>query len=144
MHYRGHLYRHHMIYPCQRCKEIFQNQEEVGRHLKEVIGCGLRNIEVGDGITNEIVEQLKCKKSSYRGESEGEKWQRIYVLLFPSSEIPSPCKLCPWGFAQHVPSQLIPYIQILNNPMTQRSWKSTKNTAAENSLAQCEPRSSRL
>ena len=47
-----------MIYPCQRCKEIFKSQEAVGLHLKEVKGCELRDIEIGDGITNEIKRKL--------------------------------------------------------------------------------------
>ncbi|KAK0120331.1 hypothetical protein ONS95_011737 [Cadophora gregata] len=66
---KGHLYRHHMIYPCQRCKEVFESQEAVGLHLTRVQGCDLQDVQIGDGVTNEIVEQLKSKKKSHRGET---------------------------------------------------------------------------
>ena len=90
--YRGHLYRHHMIYPCQRCKEVFRSQEAVRLHLTRTQGCELRDVQIGDGITNEIVEQLKCKKKTHRGETEEDRWQKIYALLFPGASLPSPCK----------------------------------------------------
>ncbi len=81
-----------MIHPCQRCKEIFKSQEEVGLHLKEVKGCELRDIELSDGITNEIVERLKSKKTTHRDETEEDRWRKMYTLLFPSGIVPSPCK----------------------------------------------------
>lgn len=81
-----------MIYPCQRCKILFRNQEEVSSHLKEVKGCELREMEIGDGVTNEIVEQLKSKKKAHRDETEEDRWHKIYKLLFPECPGPSPCE----------------------------------------------------
>ncbi|KAF8858161.1 hypothetical protein BDZ45DRAFT_743595 [Acephala macrosclerotiorum] len=62
---KGHLYRHHRIFPCQRCKELFKDQDAVNLHLKEPKGCELRDVEHADG-------------------------KDIYKLLFPNEMIPNP------------------------------------------------------
>ena len=82
-----------MVYPCQRCKEIFKSQEEVSLHLKKVEACELRDIEISDGITIEIVERLKSRKKEHQDETREYKWRKVYELLFPGSTVPSPCKL---------------------------------------------------
>ncbi|KAF7870262.1 hypothetical protein EAF04_004010 [Stromatinia cepivora] len=56
---KGHLYRHHRIYQCQRCKRLFSNQQEVNDHLKQEDACELSKDVQEDGITNEIVEKLR-------------------------------------------------------------------------------------
>ena len=82
-----------MIYPYQRCKEIFESPEEVSLHLKKVKGCELQDIDIGDGITSEILKQLKNKKKAHRDETEEDRWRKIYMLLFSSGLVPSPCRL---------------------------------------------------
>jgi len=84
-----------MIYPCQRCKAVFKSQEDVGLHLTRIQGCELREAHIGDGVTNEMVEQLKSKKKSHRGETEEDRWQKIYQLLFPGASDLSPCEFTP-------------------------------------------------
>jgi hypothetical protein len=90
---RGHLYRHHRIFPCQRCKTLFNDQQEVNDHLKEPKGCELLEVVQHDGITNEIVEKLRSKKKAHRDQSEEDRWKEIYQILFPGEMVPSPCKL---------------------------------------------------
>ena len=82
-----------MIYPCQRCKEVFKSQEAVGLYLTRIQSCELRDVHIGDGVTHEIAEQLKSKKKSHRGETEEDRWQKIYQLLFHEALAPSPCEL---------------------------------------------------
>ena len=87
---RGHLYRHHRIFPCQRCKQLFKNQDEVNKHLRESTPCKLSDDDHPDGVTADIVEKLRSKKTAQR--KEVERWQDIYKLLFPNEMVPSPCK----------------------------------------------------
>jgi hypothetical protein len=45
-----------------------------------------------EGITDRLKEQLQCRKKLYPGQTEAEKWQQMYRLLFPNEIVPSPCK----------------------------------------------------
>jgi hypothetical protein len=89
---REHLYKHHRIFPCQRCKVLFQNQQEVNQHLKEPKACELVKIDQADGVTSEMVERLRCKKKTHKGQTEEERWEEIYNLLFADEIAPSPCR----------------------------------------------------
>jgi hypothetical protein len=92
MDYRSHLYRHHRIFPCQRCKELFEDQDQVSEHLKEANACELSYTLQADGVTSEIVERLRSRKRTHKDQTVVEKWQDIYKLLFPNEIVPSPCK----------------------------------------------------
>jgi hypothetical protein len=88
--YRGHLYRHHRIFPCRRCKELFKDQDAVNSHLEQSEGCELRAVGVADGVTADVVDKLRNKKTGQR--TEAQRWEDIYRLLFPGALVPSPCK----------------------------------------------------
>ncbi|KAH7395553.1 hypothetical protein BKA64DRAFT_61306 [Cadophora sp. MPI-SDFR-AT-0126] len=87
---RGHLYRHHRIFPCQRCNVLFKDADGVSMHLKEPKGCEPNNFEQADGITSELYEKLRSKKKLQRDQTEVDRWKEIYKLLFPNEIIPSP------------------------------------------------------
>lgn len=44
-----------------------------------------------DGIDEDTWRKIK-KKSKYKTQSESERWADIYRTLFPSADVPSPCK----------------------------------------------------
>jgi ATP-dependent helicase/DNAse subunit B len=90
--HRGHLYRHHRIFPCQRCKALFKDQEAVNSHLIQPKGCELKDIQHADGVTAETVEKLRSKKKAQQDQTDTERWKDIYKLLFPNEIVPSPCK----------------------------------------------------
>ena len=92
---RGHLYRHHSIFPCPRCKVLFKDQDAVNRHVIQPKSCEVRDIEHADGVTMEIVAKLRSKKKTQQGHTEADRWKHIYRLLFPNEMIPSPCKFPP-------------------------------------------------
>ncbi|KAH9210188.1 hypothetical protein DL95DRAFT_413234 [Leptodontidium sp. 2 PMI_412] len=87
---KGHLYRHHRIFPCQRCKALFKDQDAVNLHLMEQDVCERRDVEHVDGVTTEIFEKLRSKKKTQRDQTEADRWKDIYKLLFPNEMIPSP------------------------------------------------------
>jgi hypothetical protein len=64
----------------------------VNDHLNEPKSCELLKIMHHDGITNEIMDKLRCKKKAYRDQSEADRWKDIYRVLFPGENAPSPCK----------------------------------------------------
>jgi hypothetical protein len=91
--FRGHLYRYHRIFQCPRCKEPFKYQEALERHFLEVKSCELNLVEPIEGITDNVEKRLRSRKKTHRDQSEFERWQEIYRILFPTEEVPSPCKL---------------------------------------------------
>ena len=93
---REHLYRKHQIYQCPRCKDTFKNQESLDVHLHSSEWCERVDSEVQvEGITAQIERRLRSKKKAYREQSDVDRWKEIYRILFPGSEVPSPCKLIP-------------------------------------------------
>ena len=66
------MYRHHRIFPCQRCKALFKDQDALNLHLMQQDFCELRDIEHSDGITTEIVEKLRSKKKAQKDQSKEE------------------------------------------------------------------------
>ncbi|KAE9363847.1 hypothetical protein N431DRAFT_356502 [Stipitochalara longipes BDJ] len=86
---KEHLYRQHSIFPCQRCKLLFEDQAAVDLHLREPQPCQLQDINHVDGITVDIVLKLKSKKKK-PNQTEAERWKDIYRLLFPNDIIPDP------------------------------------------------------
>jgi hypothetical protein len=64
-------------------------------HFTAPEGCDVRasNPELPvEGITDRLQKQLQCRKKLYAGQTEAERWQQVYQLLFPNEIVPSPCK----------------------------------------------------
>ncbi|PMD42982.1 hypothetical protein L207DRAFT_526205 [Hyaloscypha variabilis F] len=90
---KAHLYTYHSINQCERCKDLFGTVKELEAHTIAEPGCPSRTAYPVDGITRKIKEQLQCRKKAYPGQTESERWVRIYEILFnPMSNevIPSP------------------------------------------------------
>jgi hypothetical protein len=101
---------------------LFQDQQEVNQHLKEPKGCELVEIDQADGLTGEIVERLRSRKKAYKGQTEEERWEEIYKLLFPDEITPSPC-----GSPLFHPSILIFYHQITRHMSSSQASEHTNN-----------------
>jgi hypothetical protein len=91
---REHLYRCHMAPPlCQRCKATFKNREDLDIHMRELIACEYKATDLPEGITPIQMQTLKSRKRVKRSQSERERWEEIYRILFPEAiELPHPCK----------------------------------------------------
>jgi hypothetical protein len=91
--YRAHLYKYHTIYQCQRCKRLFNSDDELDSHIMEVESCTAITAPHVDGITKKIKEKLQCKRKAYPAQTEAARWKQIYQILFPEDEeVPDPCK----------------------------------------------------
>ncbi|KAH8747438.1 hypothetical protein F5882DRAFT_265966, partial [Hyaloscypha sp. PMI_1271] len=88
--FRGHLYRYHRIFQCLRCKVLQTNEDELKKHVLEVKGCEVKEGRPVEGITSDIEKQLKSRKKTHRNQTEAERWQEMYRILFPMEEVPSP------------------------------------------------------
>jgi hypothetical protein len=61
-------------------------------HFTAPEGCDVRAELPVEGITDKLQKQLQCRKKLYAGQTEAERWQQVYQLLFPNEIVPSPCK----------------------------------------------------
>lgn len=91
--FRGHLYRYHLIHQCQRCKGLFDSEEELDSHIETSDRCDAILAPPVDGITRKMKAVLQSKRKAFPGQTEAERWKQIYQLLFPDDEeVPDPCK----------------------------------------------------
>lgn len=87
---KAHLYRHHRIYQCQRCKDLFPSQNVLSEHILALQGCPPNRVNLVEGLTADIEKKLRSRKKSHPSQTEAERWIEIYQILFPTSTPPSP------------------------------------------------------
>jgi hypothetical protein len=94
---RAHLYRRHRLYQCDRCYEPFRSAELLTEHHRQRRRCKRRrepHIDPSYGFKKAQEDELKSRKR-YSKMSEVEKWETIYMILFPTenpNQIPPACK----------------------------------------------------
>ena len=89
------MYRHHRVHQCQRCKDVFNSQDDLDTHVEAIQACEVKPDQAVDGITNKIKERLQSRKKAYPGQTEANRWGEVYQVLFPNEEVPSPCNRHP-------------------------------------------------
>ena len=89
---RQHLFRCHRIFQCERCNELFRDEQELEKHFMAVKACELQPPVPADGITEAVDKRLRSRKKTHREQSADERWKEIYGILFPNQIVPSPCK----------------------------------------------------
>ncbi|CAG8955158.1 hypothetical protein HYFRA_00007174 [Hymenoscyphus fraxineus] len=87
---KGHLYRYHRISQCPRCKTLHAGPDDLEQHTLAVKSCELNHEPPAEGITDSIEKKLKSRKKAHRAQSQAERWQELYRILFPGEEVPSP------------------------------------------------------
>ncbi|KAH8599425.1 hypothetical protein B0O99DRAFT_613860 [Bisporella sp. PMI_857] len=88
---KEHLYRcHRAAIHCNRCWQIFSDQQQLNNHLRAVDMCSLQPENPPDGITPEIESKLRSRKKINPKDTEENRWNEIYKLLFPQEAVPSP------------------------------------------------------
>ncbi|KAH8751437.1 hypothetical protein BGZ57DRAFT_735818, partial [Hyaloscypha finlandica] len=88
---KGHLYKYHTIYQCQRCKSLLKSDAELNSHIETSKDCHPTIAPPVDGITRNIKVVLQCKRKAFPGQTEAERWKKIYTILFPDDEeVPDP------------------------------------------------------
>ena len=67
----------------------------LNEHLMTTVVClvDLSNApQEREGIVPELRERLQSRKKTHPSQTPEDKWKEIYRLLFPTDEVPSPCK----------------------------------------------------
>jgi hypothetical protein len=55
--------------------------------------CEVKMGEPVDGITRKMKDQIQCRRKPHPGQTDAEKWEQIYKILFPNEVVPDPCML---------------------------------------------------
>ncbi|KAF2466340.1 uncharacterized protein BDR25DRAFT_317733 [Lindgomyces ingoldianus] len=91
---KEHIYRRHaMPIHCPRCYCTFKTESDLRGHQRALEGCTVQEAKGYDGYDKEQEKKLKSKKRCISGKTEEDKWNDIYMILFPEahpSAIPSP------------------------------------------------------
>ncbi|KAI1819198.1 hypothetical protein F4861DRAFT_547082 [Xylaria intraflava] len=92
---KEHLYRVHLLpkHRCPRCNLCFDGDKELQEHLRADERCEKSDVAPEEGIDQDTERKLRERKKHKSGQTETQRWNDIYVLLFPGVErnaIPSP------------------------------------------------------
>ncbi|KAI0102393.1 hypothetical protein GGR51DRAFT_562565 [Nemania sp. FL0031] len=92
---KEHLYRVHLLpkHNCPRCNLCFENDKELQVHLRADEPCKKSSIAPEEGIDQDTERKLRERKRHNSGQTETQRWNDIYLLLFPGADrnaIPSP------------------------------------------------------
>ncbi|KAI0435864.1 hypothetical protein F4803DRAFT_275905 [Xylaria telfairii] len=92
---KEHLYRVHLLpkHNCPRCNSCFENDKELQVHLRADEPCKKSNVAPEEGIDQDTERKLRERKRHNSGQTETQRWNDIYLLLFPGVDrnaIPSP------------------------------------------------------
>ncbi|TRX88380.1 hypothetical protein FHL15_010756 [Xylaria flabelliformis] len=92
---KEHLYRVHLLpkHNCPRCNLCFENDKELQVHLRADEPCKKSNVAPEEGIDQDTERKLRERKRHNSGQTETQRWNDIYLLLFPGADrnaIPSP------------------------------------------------------
>ncbi|KAH6970734.1 hypothetical protein BKA56DRAFT_596823 [Ilyonectria sp. MPI-CAGE-AT-0026] len=91
---KEHVYRSHALpIACPICHETFENDRLKDDHLKRPERCEFREQPPIEGMDTTQKEQLRTRKQSHKSKTEAEKWNDMYLILFPRADpisLPSP------------------------------------------------------
>ncbi|KAI1311748.1 hypothetical protein F5Y03DRAFT_410012 [Xylaria venustula] len=92
---KEHLYRVHLLpkHNCPRCQSRFGDDKELQAHLRADDPCKKSHVVPEEGIDQDTERKLRQRKKPNSGQTEIQRWNDIYLLLFPQADrnaIPSP------------------------------------------------------
>ena len=93
---KAHIYKSHLRprFYCPRCCKIFTDSSTRDGHIRDISSdpCEAKPGIILDGITDaqEALLRKKTKRKSSATDSETEKWNEIWHVIFPGEEPPSP------------------------------------------------------
>ncbi|KAI0390003.1 hypothetical protein F5Y17DRAFT_469241 [Xylariaceae sp. FL0594] len=92
---KEHLYRVHLLpkYKCPRCNLGCKSDKELEDHLRADEPCRKSSLVREEGIDPEMEKKLRERKKHNSGETSGQQWIKIYLILFPAANldaIPNP------------------------------------------------------
>ncbi|CZR68082.1 uncharacterized protein PAC_17981 [Phialocephala subalpina] len=84
---KAHLYQYHLIEQCSRCKSVFESEAALEAHSMSEERCEPKIDEHLDGMTRKMKDQIQCRRKPHPGQTDEEKWQHIYKILFPDGTV---------------------------------------------------------
>lgn len=97
---KEHLYRCHTIgkHTCSRCLKKCKSASELLAHQRASVPCETRTDAFPEGTMMPSQEEaLRIKKRVPPNTTEEQRWNEVYLVLFPeeTGALPSPCKFLP-------------------------------------------------
>jgi hypothetical protein len=67
------------------------NQNILDEHILAPEGCIPNRINREEGISADIEKRLRSRKKTYPNQTEADRWEEIYRMLFSTGIVPNPC-----------------------------------------------------
>ena len=126
---------------CARCALRFDTDASLKEHQRRPEGCEVREEGPKEGFDKEQEKRLKSRKRPPIGQTEIEKWNAVYLILFPEDEqIPSPCKAGPLAIVVQMANEIQfmtttrSLLKRAGNLQSRMSSQNSKNTLGASSL----------
>lgn len=126
---------------CARCALKFDTDTSLKEHQRRPEGCEVREEGPKEGFDKEQEKRLRSRKRPPIGQTEIEKWNAVYLILFPEDDkIPSPCKTSPLVMAVQMTNEIQfmtttrSLLKRAGNPQSRMSLQNSKNTPGASSL----------
>ncbi|KAM7203143.1 hypothetical protein V8F20_004085 [Naviculisporaceae sp. PSN 640] len=92
---KEHVYRKHALpVRCPRCHQVFDTELQKDDHISQEERCAqTEDTSPPEGIDADKAKLLRSRKGKNKEASEVEKWNEMYMILFPeadSANLPSP------------------------------------------------------
>ncbi|KAH8717068.1 hypothetical protein GQ44DRAFT_762312 [Phaeosphaeriaceae sp. PMI808] len=83
---KEHLHRDHtMPIHCRRCYVIFEHEAQLAEHSQSTESCVKQDPIPMEGFDQNQGKLLRSRKLMFRAKSDEEKWNIIYLILFPDT-----------------------------------------------------------
>lgn len=95
---REHLYRCHTIgkHTCSRCLKRCKSSVDLLAHQRAEVSCDTRTDAFPEGTMLPCQEEsLRVKRRVPPNTTEEQRWNEVYMVLFPDASVeslPTPCK----------------------------------------------------
>lgn len=95
---KEHLYRCHTIgkHTCSRCLNKYKSAAELLAHQRAAVSCETRTDAFSEGTMFPSQEEaLRVKKRVPPNTTEEQRWNEVYMVVFPEEQadaLPTPCK----------------------------------------------------
>jgi hypothetical protein len=77
---------------CPRCSLRFRDQQGLKTHLRSKAVCDYVVGQPVEGFELDVEEKIRSRRKTAADQTDAERWEEIYRLLFPGESVPLPCK----------------------------------------------------
>jgi len=77
---------------CERCEAVFTTDKDKKSHLRVTPPCEIKEPPQRSDARIDPDQEEQVRLRETKSSSQDERWRRVFAVIFPGEDIPSPCK----------------------------------------------------